>query len=68
MIEHSCPAAGAEAAPAALGTALLVGAHGDVVMADCGRLALDADEQVTLTTEASAEYVAHKTGVLRPRR
>jgi len=39
----------------------LVGAHGDVVMADCGRLTLDADEQVTLTTEAGAEYdVARK--------
>jgi hypothetical protein len=32
-----------------------VGAHGDVELYDCGRIALDPGEQVTLTTQAGAE-------------
>ena len=34
----------------------LVGAHGDVELRDCGRVSLEPDEQLTLTTERGAEY------------
>ena len=34
----------------------VVGAHGDVELRDCGTLGLDPDEQISLTTEAGAEY------------
>jgi hypothetical protein len=38
-----------------------VGTHGDVELRDCGRVVLDADEQLTLATESGAEYdVARK--------
>lgn len=33
-----------------------VGKEGAIEMRDCGRVALAADEQVTFTTEAGAEY------------
>jgi hypothetical protein len=39
----------------------VVGRHGDVELRDCGRVALEPDEQLTLTTESGAEYdVARK--------
>ena len=34
----------------------VVGAHEDVELSDCGRVALDPDEQISLTTDAGAEY------------
>ena len=39
-----------------------VGAAGQITLSDCGRVALDPDEQVTFTTEQGAEYdVARKS-------
>jgi hypothetical protein len=38
------------------------GLHGDVVIHDHGRLALEADEQVTLTTPAGGEYDVTRKG------
>ncbi len=38
-----------------------VGVHGDVELLDCGRIALDPDEQISFATDSGAEYdVARK--------
>ena len=33
-----------------------VGAEGEIIIRDCGRITLEHDEQVTFTTEAGGEY------------
>lgn len=39
----------------------LVGANEDIVISDCGSVALEADEQITFTTDCGGEYdVARK--------